>query len=45
MMMYGCDICAINETGLNGDEYVEASNLYRWIGTGRKVNLDGLVLS
>ena len=25
----------INETGLNGDEYVEVSNLYRWVGTNR----------
>ena len=35
MSMYDCDICAINETGLNGDEYVEVSNLYRWVGTNR----------
>ena len=32
MKMYDCVICAINETGLNGDEYVEVSNLYRWAG-------------
>ena len=35
MRMYGCDICAINETGLNGDEYVDFSKLYRWVGTNR----------
>ena len=29
MSMYDFDICAINETGLNGDEYVEVSNLYQ----------------
>ena len=35
MRMYGCDICAINETGLNGDEYVKVSTLYIWVGTNR----------
>ena len=35
MRMYGCDICAINETGLNGVEYVEFSNVYIWVGTHR----------
>ena len=30
-----CDVCAINETGLNGDEYVEVSDEYKWIGTNR----------
>ena len=27
-----CDVCAINETGLNGNEYVEVSDEYKWIG-------------
>ena len=27
------DKCAINETGLNGDEYVEFGNLYKLVGT------------
>ena len=26
-----CDVCAINETGLNGNEYVEVSDEYKWI--------------
>ena len=30
-----CDVCAINETGLNGNEYVEVSDKYKWIGTNR----------
>ena len=30
-----CDVCAINETGLNGNEYVEVANEYKWIGTNR----------
>ena len=30
-----CDICAINETGLNGNEYVEVSDEYKWVGTNR----------
>ena len=30
-----CDVCAINETGLNGNEYVEVSDEYKWIGTNR----------
>ena len=29
------DVCAINETGLNGTEYVEVSDEYKWIGTNR----------
>ena len=33
--MYDCHICAINETGLNGEYYLEVSNLYRWVGTNR----------
>ena len=33
MRMHGCDICGINETLFNGDEYVEVSNLYRLVGT------------
>ena len=32
---YCCDMCTIHETGLNSDEYVEVSNLYRWVGTKR----------
>ena len=35
MSMYDCDICPMHETGLNGDEYLEVSNLYRWVGTNR----------
>ena len=34
MRIYGSDICGINETLFNGDEYVEVSNLYRLVGTG-----------
>ena len=30
-----CDVCAINETGLNGNEYVEVGDEYKWIGTNR----------
>ena len=30
-----CNVCAINETGLNGNEYVEVSEEYKWIGTNR----------
>ena len=25
-----CDICAVNETGLNGEEYMEVSDGYLW---------------
>ena len=28
-----CDVCAIYETGLNGNAYVEVSDEYKWIGT------------
>ena len=31
-----CDVCAINETGLNrlnGNEYVEVGDEHKWIGT------------
>ena len=35
MRMYDCDICTINETELNGDKYVEVSNLHRWVCTNR----------
>ena len=35
MSMYDYVICAIHETGLNGNEYMEVSNLYRWVGTNR----------
>ena len=31
----GSDVCAINETGLNGNEYVEVSDEYKRIGTNR----------
>ena len=47
MSMYDCDICSIVETGLNGDEYVEVSNLYGCVGTMRdwsKGKLEGPVL-
>ena len=30
-----CDVCAINETGLNGYEYVEVGDEHEWIGTNR----------
>ena len=30
-----CNVCAINETGLNGNEYVEVGDEYKWIGTNR----------
>ena len=30
-----CAICAINGTGLNGNEYVEVSDEYKWVGTNR----------
>ena len=30
-----CDVCAINETGLNGNEYVEVGDEYKLIGTNR----------
>ena len=30
-----CDVCAINETGLNGNEYVEVGDEHKWIGTNR----------
>ena len=33
--MYNCDICTINETGLNGDTYVKVNTLHRWVGTNR----------
>ena len=29
------DVCAISETGLNGDEYVELGTGYEWIGDWR----------
>ena len=32
MKKYKCDICAIIETGLNGNEYVEVSDEYKWVG-------------
>ena len=42
-----CDVCAINETGLNGNEYVEVGDEYNWIGTNRdwmKGKTGGVVL-
>ena len=30
-----CDVCAINETGLNGNKYVEVGDEYKWFGTNR----------
>ena len=30
-----CDVCAINETGLNGDEYVEVDDGFKWFGSNR----------
>ena len=27
------DVCSINETGLNGSEYVEVYDRHTWIGT------------
>ena len=30
-----CDVCAINETGLNGNEYVEVGDEHKWIGINR----------
>ena len=30
-----CDVCAINETGLSGNEYGEVSDEYKWVGTNR----------
>ena len=30
-----CDVCAINGTGLNGNEYVEVGDEHKWIGTNR----------
>ena len=32
---YDCDVCAINETGLNGNEYVWVGDEYKWIGTNK----------
>ena len=33
--MDDCDVCAINETGLNGNEYVEVGDEYKWIWANR----------
>ena len=33
MKVSDCDVCTINETGLNGNEYVEVGDEYKWIGT------------
>ena len=35
MQKNDCDVCAINETGLNVSDYVEACGRYKWIGTNR----------
>ena len=35
MSMYASDICAINKTLLNCNEYLEVSNLYRRVGKNR----------
>ena len=35
MKKYECDICAINETGLNDNEYVEVYDEYKLVGTNR----------
>ena len=31
-----CDICAINETGLTGEEYMEVSDGYSWFAVNRE---------
>ena len=35
MQKNDCDVCAINETGLNRSEYVEVCDKYTWMGTNR----------
>ena len=35
MQKNDCGVCAINETGLNGSEYLEVCDRYTWIGTNR----------
>ena len=32
MQKNDCDVCAINETGLNGNSNVEVCDRYTWIG-------------
>ena len=42
-----CDVCAISETGLNGDEYVELGKGCEWIGAnrdGKKIDQEERVL-
>ena len=31
-----CDICAANETGLTGEEYMEMSDGYSWFAANRE---------
>ena len=31
-----CDICAVNETGLTGEEYMEVSDGYSWFAANRE---------
>ena len=35
MQKNDCDVCAKNETGLNGSKSVEVCDRYTWIGTNR----------
>ena len=35
MSTNGYDICAVSETGLNGDEYVEVGKNFKWYGVNR----------
>ena len=35
MQKNDCDVCAINETGLNESEYVEVCDKYKWFVTNR----------
>ena len=31
-----CDICALNETGITGEEYMEVSDGYSWFAANRE---------
>ena len=31
-----CDVCAVNETGLNVEQYMEVSNGYTWFAVNRE---------
>ena len=31
-----CDICAVNDTGLTGEEYIEVNDGYSWLAANRK---------